>query len=321
MNLEEEARQLQVMKEVDEHYTVLVIKTFHRKLSTQQARQSLIPTDSLLDASFSERFTPSDNVVRLPKIELPKFNGNILNFGNFKSLFENVVHSKAEIPNVTKLYHLTNSLEGNAKDLLRDFELTDEAYTEAWSYLLTRYDNPKMVIRNALFKRLRSISTTSSYTEARELIDQVDMILRGLRSNGGEINETFSEYIAYHVASCLDKRTREDFNFANTSRKAANFDDLRKFVLNRDFSIDGNTKKDQEKSKGGNPNKVKGKDKKKTTYKGKYGYLKFTGAVAGISCILCTKSHYLDQCEAFIKLDVGARFDMIKEKHLCGENV
>lgn len=50
---------------------------------------------------------------------------------------------------------------GAAKDFLRDFDLSETAYPEAWSYLLSRFDNPRAVGK-ALFRNLRGLTAISS---------------------------------------------------------------------------------------------------------------------------------------------------------------
>lgn len=60
------------------------VKTFHKQLSMEQSRDSLVP--SVLDQSF--RLNPSTSLPKLEKVKVPTFNGDILNFQNFRSLFE-----------------------------------------------------------------------------------------------------------------------------------------------------------------------------------------------------------------------------------------
>lgn len=63
-------------------------------------RQSIVPQD--LNQSFQLPHSVSQS--KLSRINIPTFNGNILNFANFRGLFENLVHSNTELSNVQKLY-------------------------------------------------------------------------------------------------------------------------------------------------------------------------------------------------------------------------
>lgn len=60
----------------------------------------------------------------------------ILNFRNFKVLFENLVHKNEKLTNVQKLYYFKQVLIRTAKDMVRDFVLEDNAYEEGWAYIL-----------------------------------------------------------------------------------------------------------------------------------------------------------------------------------------
>lgn len=74
----------------------------------------------------------SKNLTVLEGIQIPTFDGDILKFQNFKSLFENLIHNNVELSGVLKLYYLKQSLIGKANDLVRDFDLNDSSYGEAW---------------------------------------------------------------------------------------------------------------------------------------------------------------------------------------------
>lgn len=70
--------------------------------------------------------------VHLPKVDLPKFSGDLLTLENFKGLFKAFIHDDARIPNVLKLQYLKSSLSGEAADLLKNVAITDSGYEGAW---------------------------------------------------------------------------------------------------------------------------------------------------------------------------------------------
>ena len=49
---------------------------------------------------------------RLPKLSLPQFSGKYSEFKNFISMFENLVHRDASIPDIEKFNHLVSCLSG-----------------------------------------------------------------------------------------------------------------------------------------------------------------------------------------------------------------
>lgn len=61
----------------------------------------------------NEQFVPRP-AVKLPVIELPKFDGNYELWMPFRDLFESLIASNAAIPAVQKLHYLRSALTGEA---------------------------------------------------------------------------------------------------------------------------------------------------------------------------------------------------------------
>lgn len=96
------------------------------------------------------RGDPANNPVTtqalLPRIEVPKFDGNVLKWKGFHNLFRALIHSKTHIRGSEKLHYLKTSVEGEAAQVIGSFELTDENYLEAWQLLEERYDNRRLTV-------------------------------------------------------------------------------------------------------------------------------------------------------------------------------
>lgn len=84
-----------------------------------------------LNISGGDNFNLNPVVPKLQKIVISKFNGNYLDFQNFRSLFENLLHNRTELNGVQKLFYLKETLIEDASDLVRDFPLEDVAYCPA----------------------------------------------------------------------------------------------------------------------------------------------------------------------------------------------
>lgn len=227
-----------------------------------------------------------------------------MNFGNFRALFENLIHNNHDLKNVQKLYYLKQALVGPAEDLIRDFELNDQAYPEAWAYLINRYDNKRAIVR-LLFRKLRDLEQLKSESSIRSLIDKADVIIRGLKTAGEEVNDTFSRYIAFHVSSKLDAVTAKDWeNSLTNSKSFPTYVELHKFLQNRSFAIDEAVAD------------VKIQDKAKF---GQNGAKKsfHASSPTPVSCMCCNGQHKLFECSKFKALSTIERFKFIKGKNLC----
>lgn len=58
-----------------------------------------------------------------------------------------MVHSRDDMSNVHKLYYLKEAMVSGAEELLRDFEINESSYLEAWSYLILGFETQEWLIR------------------------------------------------------------------------------------------------------------------------------------------------------------------------------
>lgn len=96
--------------------------------------------------------------LRLPKIDLPKFNGDFSRWISFRDTFMSMVHVNGDIPTVAKLQYLLQSLEGSAKKPFESVDIQGDSYATTWDALLKRYDNCKY-LKKQLFKALYDLPT------------------------------------------------------------------------------------------------------------------------------------------------------------------
>ena len=110
---------------------------------------SQISDGNLLDTSIpgiSNRSIISTRGVRLPKINLPTFNGEQTQFQSFWQSFDCAVHSNEGISKVHKLNYLINALEGKAHRAIAGLQLKNENYDHAIKILKDRFGNKQQII-------------------------------------------------------------------------------------------------------------------------------------------------------------------------------
>ena len=85
---------------------------------------------------------------RLPKLELPKFKGESpIEYQDFKSQFDSMVHNNTELDSVYKLQLLKNSCEGEAKQIAEGFPVTAANYQELYKVLDDMYGKPRLILQ------------------------------------------------------------------------------------------------------------------------------------------------------------------------------
>ena len=88
---------------------------------------------------------------KLPKLSLPKFSGNILDWQTFWDSFETTVHLNNSLTEVQKFSYLQSLLEHDAENVIAGLTLTNGNYVRAVDLLKSRYGQPHKII-NAYMK-------------------------------------------------------------------------------------------------------------------------------------------------------------------------
>ncbi|GFQ83985.1 integrase catalytic domain-containing protein [Trichonephila clavata] len=110
----------------------------------------------------------SFNNIKLPDIQLPRFNGSYHDWFNFKEQFISLIDSNNSLTDSQKLYYLKSTLTGIAKDVIT----IDDSYTSLFECLKKRFENKKLII-NSHFSEILSLEkfTHESAKNLRTLID------------------------------------------------------------------------------------------------------------------------------------------------------
>ena len=83
--------------------------------------------------------------VKLPKIDVPHFNGNILNWRSFWEQFDVAIHSRTTLLNTGKMTYLQSSIkDSTAKSTIDGLSQSGDNYQEAIDSLKAHYDRPHL---------------------------------------------------------------------------------------------------------------------------------------------------------------------------------
>ena len=79
--------------------------------------------------------------IKLPTLELMKFDGNLLKWQEFWDSFDTTVNRNPSLEDIDKLNYLRTQLRGEAKDVIAGLEVTSTSYIVAVDLLKERYSN------------------------------------------------------------------------------------------------------------------------------------------------------------------------------------
>ena len=129
---------------------------------------------------------PPDNRsnARLPKLTLPNFSGNPIEYQSFWDSFCASVHNDPKLDNVVKFNYLKSVLRNPALSSISGLSLTSENYLEAVDILQKRYGNKQLLITSHMDKLLSIPSVTSLHDvgKLRNVYDEIEIHARNLKS-------------------------------------------------------------------------------------------------------------------------------------------
>ncbi|XP_065180252.1 uncharacterized protein LOC135810689 [Sycon ciliatum] len=145
---------------------------------------------------------------RLPKLELPQFSGDIMQWPTFWDSFSAAVHSQSGLAKVEKFNYLRSLVRGEAAESIGGLALTSANYEEAVDILTTRFGNTKRIVRKhmELLLHVDPVRTTD-LRRLRRLYDTFESNIRSLRSLGVK-SEAYGALLAPVLMSRLPDELR-----------------------------------------------------------------------------------------------------------------
>lgn len=243
---------------------------------------------------------------RLPKLELPQFDGTYIAWTTFKDMFKSMVTDQAGIANAQKLQYLKTSCKGEASDIVSEYQTIDANFDPAWDALEERFENRRMIISSHL-KLLfdQPIMTTESAESLRLLLRTTQKSLRSLKSLGGP-TEHWDWLLIHLIVVRLDSETRRYWELKHTTKEMATWDELVKALENRCNALESD-----------NSSVVVNKsyEKKKSQPNSASRVLHTT--VSSNNCSICNGNHDPSECKVFLDKNCDGRSELATKHSLC----
>lgn len=127
--------------------------------------------------------------VKLPPIELPKFSGGTIQWLEFFSLFDSIIHQNAELSDIVKFVYLLAQLNGEAKDLLKGLPVISVNYSVALDILKEEYEDLQAAI-DILYLKLMEIPPAKNVMELKKVYNQTEGHFRSLEALEQDVNHS-----------------------------------------------------------------------------------------------------------------------------------
>ena len=251
--------------------------------ATQQAAEAKLPTVE----------------VRLPKLELPTFNGNLNEWLSFRDLFMAAVHDNAGLTGAQKLQYLKASVRGDAALLLQSVSITNDNYEQAWDLLNGRYQNRREIVTSTL-KRLvnHPPMRSDSPLELRKLVDNTMECIRSLKVMKVPV-EHWDIIISYLIVDKLDRESKQQWELNVKSGEIPELSELIAFLDKRSRALSNLS------STRGRISNTESQITPSRT------------SAASEGCPLCSGNHFLNKCPDFIKYSLQEKQVFVRDNAVC----
>ena len=125
--------------------------------------------------------SPSYNPTRLPKIEIKKFDGQILNWLGFWDQFSSAVDARTGLRDIDKFTYLISSLSGKAEEIIGRLALNTDNYKKSCRYTERTFREQAQIDAHVgKLPKIIPVKTMSNVTGLRKLYDIRESSIRNL---------------------------------------------------------------------------------------------------------------------------------------------
>ena len=251
--------------------------------------------------------------VKLPKLDVPKFDGNILNWRSFWEQFCVAVHDRTYLSDSEKLVYLQQSLKGgSAKSAIEGLSRSGEYYAEAIECLQARYNRPRLIHQTHVRMILEAPQLVEgSGKELRKLHDTVQQHLRALKAMDCEAPGPFVTSV---LELKLDPTTM--FEWQKHSQESAavpHYNELLEFI---NLRVQASASLPVCR-RGTTPSNASSNKKPSLLHKPITSFAT-NASDPSPNCVVCkTEKHPLYTCQQFKLLPHDPKIDMLKTNGFC----
>lgn len=251
---------------------------------------------NLQSASMNSANTTSQ--IRLPRIDIPDFNGQLENWTRFRDLYNAMVDSKTNISDVEKLEYLQTKLKGEASSLIKHLSPTNANYKIAWELVKKKYDKPDK-IRETYIRMLLSQPPIKNgeLTEIKRFYNNTMESYNALKVSYENV-DSWDPLLLYLIKEKFDKETITLWYRQQKESETPTFKNLLDFLESRVIELE---------------------NVEEQTVASKYKKINKVASLSATaqSCPVCEKNHLLYACQQFKDLDIEKRRNIVRKSGYC----
>lgn len=205
--------------------------TIVSKAKNKLANVSAIASVNLNQASNLD--SHNCNNVKLPILNLPKFEGDYQTWNNFKQTFTALIIESSRFSQIEKFHYLQSCLKGKAAETIASLQITNENFTIAWELLNQRFENKKLIV----FSHIASLVdipniAKENHVMLRNLLDSYLKNSRALEALGENV-QSWGSLLIYILINKLDFNSRKLWEQETNDTAVALLTKLENFLKTR----------------------------------------------------------------------------------------
>ncbi|XP_070550376.1 uncharacterized protein [Ptychodera flava] len=184
---------------------ILRIEKVRRYFTRQENEVSVVPTQANTSPPHTDNV--SKRTVHLPKLSLPRFAGDLLQWKTFHDSFDSAVNQDSSLSNVQKFQYLRGQLDDEASRVIEGLALTNDNYEKAMDLLRARFGQTHKLV-SAYMRALWEIRQPRDKVEdLRQFYDILESYIRGLESLG-KVQDSYGDLLVPVIIDKIPGRIR-----------------------------------------------------------------------------------------------------------------
>lgn len=249
------------------------------------------------------QYLSNTSQIKLPKITIPKFDGDYAKWRQFIDLFEQMVH-RQPISNCEKMWYLKTNISGEAEKLLRHLTLSEDNYASAYKILQDRYENSRLLtaaLINKLLNQPSFANDTPSATALKTMHDTTQECLMGLENLG--VSTTSWDPLLLHILLKRTDRTTHSL-YEQSLKNPKVLQPVKEFLTFLELRFQS---LEALGTKGRRPDE-----------RNKQSHSSLTSIIdSNPKCAACNGLHALYQCQSFLKMAPRDRLNVVYKHNMC----
>lgn len=264
--------------------------------------------DASASLNVSHNTTSSGSMAKLPKINVPTFDGNLKLWPSFFDLYNSIIHDNNNLAEIEKFHYLLTSLKNDPFNLVKSIPMTEQNYMIAYDTLKARYQN-KRLLATTYFNEIYSAQPLQrpSSKDLRHLLDIFSENLAALEGLKFDVNSW--DFLMFNIfLQKLDFKTRTDFEVEFSTTEIPTYTELTTFLTNHCKALESvqcMVPQSQKYIKKPSPIVL-------------LNSMAETQSQSSPKCMICSSSHPLYRCPQFLAKPPYERLTLVRRNKLCG---